>query len=293
MHPLGAFRDVIQTDAPLAPLTWFRLGGAAEFLAKPKSTDELVSLIQAAREEQIPWRILAAGSNILVRDEGVKGLVIHLESPAFSDIKIDNRTIEAGAAVPLTALISQSARAGLAGLEILTGIPGAVGGAVAGNSGSRQGSIGQFVRSAHVLTREAKLEHRQAEDLEFTYRGANLDQAILLSAVFELDRDDPESVVRRMRTLWIVKKENQPYGHQSCGCVFKDPNTEITARVAIDQAGLKGLRAGGAEISDRHANYILAQPGAKASDVLALIDMIQEQVQRLYGFELELQLQIW
>ena len=220
-------------------------------------------------------------------------LVVHLESPYFSDVSLEENIVTAGAAVPLTALISQTARAGLAGLEILTGIPGTVGGALRGNAGGRQGAIGQFVRRATVLDTANEIQIRERDDLSFADRESNLDEPVILSAEFELSREDPESVVRRMRRIWIVKKENQPYGHQSSGCIFKNPSPDVSAGALIDQAGLKGTSFGGAEISDRHANFIVAHPGAKASDVLHLIDQIQQRVWQQFGYELELQLQIW
>lgn len=116
---------------------------------------------------------------------------------------------------------------------------------------------------------------------------------MILSAVFELEPEDPESVVKRMRRVWIIKKENQPYGHQSSGCIFKDPAPDVSARMLIEQAGLKGTHQGGAEISDRHANFIVAQPGATATDVLALIDEVRQRVRDQFGYELELQIQVW
>ena len=144
--------------------------------------------------------------------------------------------------MPLTALISQSARAGLAGLEVLTGIPGTVGGALRGNAGDRQGSIGQFVRRATVLDAAGEIQVRDRDDLSFADRESNLDEPVILSAEFELEPEDPESVVRRMRRIWIIKKENQPYGHQSSGCIFKNPTPDLSAGTLIDQAGLKGTR---------------------------------------------------
>ncbi|HWE35998.1 MAG TPA: UDP-N-acetylmuramate dehydrogenase [Isosphaeraceae bacterium] len=293
MNSFDDFRTAVKPAEPLAPHTWFRLGGPAEFLARPADLDELVALLRRGREEGLPYRILAGGSNVLVRDEGVKGLVLHLESPAFADVTIDGRRVTAGAAVPLTALISQTARAGLAGLENLTGIPGTVGGALRGNSGGRQGSIGQFARRAVVLDAADEVQVREHDDLSFAYRRSNLDEPVILSAEFELEPEDPEVVVRRMRRIWIVKKENQPYGHQSSGCIFKNPSPDVSAGVLVDQSGLKGARVGGAEVSDRHANYIVAQPGATAADVLALIDQIRERVRDKFGYELELQIQIW
>ena len=128
MHSFDDFGDIVKTDEPLAPLAWFRLGGPAAYFARPRRLEELVALLKRCRAEEITPKILGGGSNVLVRDEGLDALVIHLESPSFSDVAVRGNVVEAGAAVPLTALISHAARAGLAGLEILTGIPGTVGG---------------------------------------------------------------------------------------------------------------------------------------------------------------------
>ena len=200
----------------------------------------MVGLIRRCREAGVPFRVLGGGSNVLVRDEGFPGLVIHLESPAFSDVTIEGGRVEAGAAVPLTALISQTARAGLAGLEVLTGIPGTVGGALRGNSGGRQGAIGTFVRRVTVVDDSGEVIVREREDLRFEYRASDLDEPIILSAEFELESEDPEAVVRRMRRIWIIKKENQPYGHQSSGCIFKNPTPELSAGTLIERAGPEG-----------------------------------------------------
>ncbi len=293
MHSFDDFRGIVQADEPLAPHLWFRLGGPARYLARPRHLDDLIGLLGRCRDEGLPFKVLAGGSNVLVRDQGFDAMVIHLESPAFSDVSIEGQTVEAGAAVPLTALISHSARAGLAGLEILTGIPGTVGGALKGNAGDRQGSIGPFVRRATVIDLAGEVQVRDRDDLSFVDRSSNLDEPVILSAEFELDRDDPEAVVRRMRRIWILKKEHQPYGHQSSGCIFKNPTTEVSAATLIEQAGLKGTRSGSAEVSDRHANFIVAHPGATSADVLQLIDQIRQRVWQQFGYELELQLQVW
>ncbi len=293
MPPFDGLPEIVTPSAPLDHLVWFRLGGPAAYFARPRTLDELVAVLKQAREDSIPLKLLAGGSNVLVRDEGVDALVVHLESPFFADVTIDDRQVKAGAAVPLTALISQTARAGLTGLEILTGIPGTVGGALRGNAGSRQGAIGQFVRRVTVLDGANEIQVRERDDLSFADRDSNLDEPVILSAEFEFRREDPEAVVRRMRRNWITKRENQPYGHQSCGCIFKNPSREVSAGALIDQAGLKNTRFGGAEVSDRHANFIVAHPGAKAADVLQLIDQIQQRVWQQFGYELELQLQIW
>jgi len=293
MHSFDDYREIVRADEPLAPHVWFRLGGPAAYLARPRTVDELLGLLRRCREAGLPFKVLGGGSNVLVRDEGVNALVIHLESPAFSDVSVEGNVIRAGAAVPLTALISQSARSGLAGLETLTGIPGTVGGALRGNAGGRQGSIGQFVRRATVIDASDAVQVRESDDLALAGRESNLDEPMILSAEFELQPEDPETVVKRMRRIWIVKKENQPYGHQSSGCIFKNVGPDISAGALIDQAGLKGTRFGGAEVSDRHANFIVAHPGAKASDVLHLIDQIRQRVWQQFGYELELQIQVW
>lgn len=293
MPPLDAFRESLSQTESLAPLTWFRLGGPAEFLVRPKSVQELADLVSTCREHGLMLRLLGGGSNLLIRDEGVKGVVAQLEAPVFSEVQIRGREVTAGATVPLTALISQTARAGLAGLEILTGIPGTVGGALRGNAGGRAGAIGQFVRSVTVIDAQNKIVERSGEDLQFAYRASNLDEPVILSCTFELEAEDPESVVKRMRRIWIVKKENQPYGHQSSGCIFKNPSPDVSAGLLVERAGLKGMRIGGAEVSERHANFIVAQPGTTSADVLALIDLIRQRVQQHSGHDLELQIQVW
>src|SRR5689334_10373783 len=201
MHSFDDFRSIVQVDEPLAPHLWFRLGGPARYLARPRTLDDLLGLLRRCRDEQVPFKLLSGGSNVLARDEGVAAMVIHLESPAFSDVAIDGSIAEVGAAVPLTALISHSARAGLAGLEVLTGIPGTVGGALRGNAGDRHGSIGQFVRRATVIDTAGEVQVRDRDDLSFADRESNLDEPVILSASFELEHEDPEAVVRRMRKI--------------------------------------------------------------------------------------------
>jgi UDP-N-acetylmuramate dehydrogenase len=293
MHPFEEFGGIVRTNEPMAPRTWFRLGGPAAYFASPRRLDELAALLRRCRDEGLAFRILGGGSNVLVRDEGVRALVVLLESPFFADVQVRDNIVEAGAAVPLTALISHSARAGLGGLEILTGIPGTVGGALRGNAGGRQGAIGQYVRRATVLDPANEIQVRERDDLSFANRESNLDEPVILSAEFELEPEDPESVVRRMRRLWIIKKENQPYAHQRSGCIFKNPSAEVSAGALIDQSGLKGTRLGGAEVSDRHANFIVAHPGAKTADILQLVERMRQRVWQQFGYELELEVQIW
>ena len=196
MHAFDAFREIVKADEPLGSHVWFRIGGPAAFFARPGTIDQLLELLRRARELGLPFKILAGGSNLLVRDDGVKALVIHLESPAFSDVTVTGNVVKAGAAVPLTALISQAARAGLAGLESLTGIPGTVGGALRGNAATRQGAISQYVRRATVIDASDHVQVRERDDLTFAERDSQLDEPVILSAEFAFEQQDPEAVVQ-------------------------------------------------------------------------------------------------
>jgi UDP-N-acetylmuramate dehydrogenase len=237
-------------------------------------------------------RVLGGGSNLLVRDEGVPGVVLRLSHPAFSNITADGTIVTAGAGASLSHLISHSVKAGLAGLDTLVGIPGTVGGALHGNAGGKSGDIGQHVRSVRVVTVAGDSFVRKEDELEFAYRSSSLNELIILEAQFALHHEDPEEITRRMRKLWIMKKATQPLTFQSAGCIFKNPRG-MSAGWLIDQAGLKGTRIGDAEFSDRHANFIVTHPGATSRDVQRLIELARSKVSEQFGVDLELEVQIW
>ncbi len=286
------FEAIVRPDEPLAPHTWLHVGGPAEYFAEPRSPDELAALVRRCRDDELPVRILGGGSNILVRDEGVPGVVIRLADPGFADIERLGRRLTAGGGAKLGHLISTAVREGLAGLEALVGIPGTIGGALHGNAGSRGGDVGQWASRATVMTAAGEVVERARDELVFAYRQSSLDELVILSAEFELDEEDPDELTKRMQKQWIVKKASQPLGHQSAGCIFKSPSG-LNAGVLIDQAGLKGTRVGGAEVSDRHANFIIAEPGATSHDVLRLIDLVRSRVADRSGVELELEIEVW
>jgi UDP-N-acetylmuramate dehydrogenase len=292
MPSLADFSDITLRDEPLAPYCWMKLGGPAQYFIQPRNLDELLGVVQTCRDLEIPMRWLGGGSNLLIREEGVSGAVLRLSGEGFSRIEVTGTRIKAGAGALLSNLISQAVKEGLAGLETLVGIPGTVGGALHGNAGGRSGDIGQFVESVTVLTPTGEVRTRREDELAFAYRSSNLDEVTILEATFELPRDDPDEITRRMRTLWITKKATQPYSFQSAGCIFKNPRG-ISAGLLIDQAGLKGTRIGNAEISDRHANFIVAHPGATAEDVMRLIDLARSKVTEQFGVDLELEIEIW
>jgi len=292
MSLLTGFEPIVRQGEALAQHTWFRLGGAAEYFAEPRSIDELQALVRRCAEEGIHIRVLGGGSNVLVRDEGVPGMVVNLSETAFGAITAKGRKITAGGGAKVGHLISVAVREGLAGLEPLVGIPGSVGGALHGNAGSRGGDIGQWTCRATVMTRAGDILERDRDDLTFAYRESSLDELVILHGEFELEQEDPEELTKRMQKYWIVKKASQPLGHQSAGCIFKNPRG-MSAGMLIDQAGLKGSRVGGAEVSDLHANFIVADESATSQDVLRLIDLVRSRVAERLGVELETEIEIW
>lgn len=292
MRSLEDFSNITRRDEPLAPFTWMKVGGPAQYLISPRNPAELVEVVRACHVNQVPVHVLGGGSNLLVRDVGVAGVVLRLSGDEFARTTVDGTRVFCGAGASLSHLISQSVKAGLAGLDVLVGIPGTIGGALHGNAGGRSGDIGQYVRKVSVLTVTGETFVRTEDELSFAYRHSSLNELIILDAEFELYRDDPEEITRRMRKLWIMKKATQPLTFQSAGCIFKNPRG-MSSGWLIDQAGLKGARIGNAEISDRHANFIVTHPGATANDVLRLIDLARSKVSEQFGVDLELEINIW
>ena len=292
MGLLTGFENIVRQGEPLAMHTWFQLGGAAEYFAEPDNTEQLLALVQRCHQEGVAMRLLGQGSNILVRDEGVPGMVIHLAAPAFCGIRVEGRSLIVGGGALLGRAVTTAVHRGLAGLETLIGIPGTVGGALHGNAGTHSGNIGQWTLEATVLTANGQVCQRSSEELAFGYRQSSLDDLVILEAGCQLEEDDPRELARRMQKQWIVKKASQPMGHQCAGCVFKNPRGASVGEL-IDKAGLKGTRIGGAVVNDRHANFIVAEPECTAQDVLRLIELVRGQVRDRMGIEVELELEIW
>ncbi len=292
MSSLDDFSEIISKDVPLAPFTWLKIGGKAEFLAEPRNADELTGLVRTCYDSEIPVHVIGGGSNLLIRSETVKGVVIRISDPSFAEVSVEGTTLRAGAGAMLSQLISASVRSGLSGLETLAGIPGTVGGALRGNAGGRGGDIGQFVHQVTVLTAKGEKFDRAEDELSFAYRTSSINELVILEGVFQLQEDDPEKITQRMRKTWIMKKASQPLTFQSAGCIFKNPRG-LSAGALIEQAGLKGTQKGAAEVSDRHANFIVTNEDATANDVMQLIETIQAKVAEQFGVELELEIEIW
>jgi UDP-N-acetylmuramate dehydrogenase len=292
MARLEDLDEIIRRNEPLAPYTHLRLGGPAEMLVQPRSYDELSRVVRRCFEEKVPLRVLGCGCNMLVRDEGVAGVVLRLSEPAFTRVTVEGRRVRAGTGAAVSALISAAARHNLAGLEPLVGIPGTVGGALRTNAGDRGGDIGQFVQKVEVLDTRGRQQVRDRDELRFAEHDSNLDDPVLLSVEFALEPDDPDAIVKRMRKAWVLRKAAQPAVFQAAGRIFKGPRG-LSASALLDQAGLARTRVGGAEVSDRDANYIIVHPGATSRDVLRLIELMAARVQERFNIALEQEIAVW
>ncbi len=286
------FASRIECDAPIGRQTWFRLGGRARFLFRPKNSEMLASLVRRAKQEDVPVKVLGSGANVLISDDGFDGVVVRLDSDAFKAVKRRGESLHVGAGVDLMPLSRQCSEQGLSGLECTAGIPATIGGAVRMNAGGRFGDFGNVVRQVRVLQPDGEIETWSHDRIGFGYRRTDLGRGIVLSAMLELACDDPRRVKRTFDERFEYKRHSQPLADNSAGCIFKNPRGK-SAGALIDKAGLKGAQYGRAEVSWRHANFIIARSGATASDVLHLIDMIRERVRRAFATELEIEVDIW
>lgn len=296
---LPVFDDLnipIEQDAPLGERTWYRTGGRAQYLARPASTAQLASLVHRCFEKHMPIRVLGSGANLLVRECGVPGMVISLDDPAFAQVQYDGTTVTAGPGADLMELVIETARRGLAGLDVLAGIPATVGGAVRMNAGGAMGDIGSSVASVTIMTENGQTYQRDRDDLVFGYRTTNIDGPIILDTVFELTEDDPAEVRQRVKQAFFYKKASQPMGARSAGCAFKNPPKDQAppAGKLIDDAGLKGFALGSAQVSPVHGNFItISDTPGKADDVADLVEHVRQIVKDKFGVQLQREVVIW
>ncbi len=289
--PAG-FEHIVRASEPLGPHTWLRLGGAAQFFAEPTSVEELAALVKSCHETGLPVRVLGGGSNILVRDEGVQGLVVSLAPAAFGRIVVSGKRVTAGGGARLGHVISAAVREGLGGLAQLVGVPGTVGGALHTNAGTHGGDIGQWTASATVLNRRGEIVTRKKSELRFGYRDSNLDELAILEATFDLEQGDAPRLTKQMQQAWILKRAAEPLSEQNAGMMFKSPGG-VSAADLVEQAGVQPLRVGECEISERNANFLVASSRATSREALDLIEQVRQAVLDRMGVELELAMEVW
>lgn len=286
----GAFRGRILTGEPLSRHTTWRVGGAADLFLVPADREDLCAALALLGVAGIPWFPLGAGSNLLVRDGGFRGAAIHLGA-LRELIFLPGGEAVAGGGLPLMTLIRQAARRGLSGLEALGGIPGTVGGGIVMNAGAGGQDLSGVVVAATVATAEGE-ETWAAERLAFGYRSSALTgREIVTGARLRFGGADPGELEEEIRRRLAHRRAVHGVGGPNAGSVFKNPPGEAAWRL-IEQAGLRGARIGGAQVSAKHCNFIVNTGGARAADILALIDRVREEVRRRSGIELETEVKI-
>jgi UDP-N-acetylmuramate dehydrogenase len=289
----SGFRGEILAEAPLAPLTTWRIGGPAEVLATPSDAEDAATAIAWAREHGLPWHVLGNGSNLLVRDEGVRGLVLRVRS-VLSRFSIAGDVLTAGAGASLPRLANIAAEQGLAGLEFAAGIPGTVGGAIIMNAGWHEHETGRLVGTVAYLEEDGVVVTYRHDACRFGYRTSAFRgrSGVVLSATLGLTREEPAVVTERLARFAASRKTNQPTELPSCGSVFLKPEGDFAGRL-IEAAGLKGRRVGGIQISTKHANFFVNLGGGTAKDVLSLVETVEAEVERAFGVRLTREFEVW
>ncbi len=292
MNIFSGLEEIVERDYALAGETWYGLGGPVDYFIRPKNSKQLKKVVQRCNENKIPMYVLGFGSNLLVADEGLKAAVIKLDGEEFTQMKFNKDEVTAWSGVELNKLVMDSVRQGLSGIEALTGIPGSVGGAVRMNAGGNFGDFGSSVEKVHLMDIEGNIFEKSKPELVFDYRRTNITAKFILNAQLKLTPSDSEQIMRTVKEIWIYKKNTQPLNTKNAGCIFKNPRG-VSAGALIDRAGLKGLRVGGAVVSEKHANFINAEKGCTSNNVIQLIDTIKEKVKDQFNIELELEIEIW
>ncbi len=283
----------VSYDEPLKRRTSLRIGGSAACWVEPSDKEDLKKLLQVIKKEALSLKVFGKGSNLLVKDSGFSGVVINLETPHFQKLVFKEKRVVAEAGVSLPTLISESARHDLGGLEFAAGIPGTVGGALMMNAGGKDGSIGPLVNWVEVMNLEGDTIRLERDNLEFSYRRSNLmGRGIILETEIRLQKREALKTLSMLKEVILEKGMTQPISQLSAGSIFKNPPTGPSAGELIEQCGLKELRVGDAEVSYRHANFIVNLGTATAADILSLIDKIQLTVFQKHGVKLELEIEI-
>ncbi|NOG55624.1 MAG: UDP-N-acetylmuramate dehydrogenase [Planctomycetes bacterium] len=302
----------IEYDAPIGlRMTWYRVGGTADVLVRPRSVEALSVLLARAQERGVPVRVLGSGANLLVHDDGIDGIVVHLDQPAFREVSTLHRhranrggtTSDAGDGLRAMAgavterLVIGLAQQGMSGLEMMAGIPSTIGGAVRMNAGGKFGCIGDVVKAVGCLDMAGQpvTYHNDSRQLRFEYRRSSIVEPVILWAELKLEPDDPQRVHDRVKEIFAFKKKSQPMGEHTAGCAFKNPSPGTSAGRLIDEAGLKGFSIGSAYVSTRHANFLCTTDlkTARASDLIALMEHITAAVEQQAGVHLEREVVVW
>lgn len=279
--------EKVRTDEPLAKHTTFRIGGAADFFVLPTEASEIAAVIRLCEEEKTPWFILGNGSNLLVGDKGFRGVVILL-GKNFDGISIEGTRVTAKAGEMLIRVAKEAGKAGLTGPEFASGIPGTVGGAMVMNAGAYGGEMKDVVTSVTVLAKNGEIKTLSGEEMDFRYRGSVVEAEgyIVLEAVMELKEGNAAEIQASMDALSVQRRTKQPIEYPSAGSTFKRPEGYFAGKLIMD-AGLRGYRVGGAQVSEKHCGFVINAGGATAADVMQLMSDVSAKVKEQFGVTLE------
>lgn len=280
-------KERVLTKESMRKHTTFRVGGEASFFVMPSTEKELLECIAFSRAEKIPFFLHGNGSNVLVSDEGISGIVIHL-GECFSTITVSGTQITAQAGALLSAVAKKACRESLTGLEFAAGIPGSLGGAVVMNAGAYDGEMKQVISTVRILDEAGQVQVLSKEEMHFAYRHslAKEREIVILEATMELTHGDESAIAARMEELSKRRKEKQPLEYPSAGSTFKRPEGFFAGKLIMD-AGLSGFQVGGAMVSPKHCGFVVNAGDATAADICSLIEVVKEKVKREFGVELE------
>ncbi len=283
---------VLRQDEPLAKKTTLRVGGPADLYAEPSSEEDLACIVQFCREHHLPLMFLGRGSNLLIRDDGIRGVVVSLAHPNFSNVEVSGNELRCGAGARLKAVATKAREYGLAGLEFFDGIPGSVGGALRMNAGAMGSAAFEVLARIRYMDGQGNVQECDATQIRADYRScAHFKNHFALAAVFRGRPDGKEAIAERSDAYNKKRWQSQPK-EPSAGCIFKNPSPELPAGKLIDQLGLKGTRVGGASVSEIHGNFIVNDGTATARDVLQLIQIIKARAREQWGIELHTEVEI-
>lgn len=283
----------VKENEPLAHHTTIKIGGPADVFVEPNSIESLQKVMAIIQKHQVNWRAIGRGSNLLVSDEGIEGVVIKL-GEGLDELIINDDEVTVGGGYSLIKLATLTSKQGLSGLEFAGGIPGSVGGAVYMNAGAHGSDMSRILKKAQILFPDGTIEWLTNEQMEFAYRTSILQKkrpGICIAAVLQLKKGQREEIVAAMQKNKDYRRDTQPWNYPCAGSIFRNPLPNYAGKL-IEEAGLKGYTIGGAKISEQHANFIVNIGNAKAQDVLDLIIYVKGMIQRLYGIELETEVEI-
>ena len=284
----------VLTRAPLSGFTSFNIGGPADLVAEPQNVEQLADLVNYLREGKIPRFFLGGGTNVLFHDAGFRGVVVRMNALRNCDIQTNGSghgriTVAAGVALPT--VIARVCKLGWTGLEALWGIPGSFGGAVVTNAGAGGACVGDFLVGINLLTEAGEQTFLKKERIRYGYRAFELPQgAVVLGGTIKLNRDDPLSIETKLAKAKSLRRKTQPWKLPSAGCVFKNPSPDNPAGAIIDRLGFKGVTIGDAQVSERHANFIVNRGKATSTDVMQLVEQIRERAWQAERIELEMEI---